>query len=585
METVRPKVEIGMRNQDSGSRIQEGVIPTAHSLGTPIPVNSPLSTLLPFPTHYPRSTTHLLIAVVALVFLAGSASAQSYRFVFFGPRSPVLIEAQISAGNWDLNRIRQQYAAGLLKRLDKDQDGTLSGEEAAELPSGGRFTAGAEKLGVAAMRYDTNPADGKIDETELLTFLETVFGPPLTVEKMAPRLAQTVRLYAELDADKDNRITPDEFRDGLAKLKLSDFDDDETLSVAELQPYPLSVVQAQQAMEAATPEGQSMPLVLATTEDDRKAAATRVSKEYAQGNEISDAARLGIPERFLKAFDADKSGALSEEELARYLEKAPAQLNLQVSLLPPFVQTGRISSVTTDVKVIEEGRRPKLDLAGIEVECVARNRGADVRDQVNLYKTRAMTADADMNGYLDAGEFNGLQAPGAMFQDVDLDKNDQVTRDEVDQYFSLDGLAAQSRLVATLSDEAKVLFNLLDSSSDNRLSLREIETAGDVIKQFDRDGDGALALQELASQYRITFSQPELLDFRPDANANPQSRQGIVRQDSSGPLWFRRMDRNLDNDLSWREFLGTREDFNRIDTNGDGLINLEEAEAAEAMRK
>jgi hypothetical protein len=45
------------------------------------------------------------------------------------------------------------------------------------------------------------------------------------------------------------------------------------------------------------------------------------------------------------------------------------------------------------------------------------------------------------------------------------------------------------------------------------------------------------------------------------------------------------MDRNLDGDLSWREFLGTRAQFDGLDQNQDGLMTLEEAEAAENLRK
>ena len=51
-----------------------------------------------------------------------------------------------------------------------------------------------------------------------------------------------------------------------------------------------------------------------------------------------------------------------------------------------------------------------------------------------------------------------------------------------------------------------------------------------------------------------------------------------------GPLWFRKADVNGDGDVSRREWLGTEEDFRRIDT--DGLISLEEAiKADEWFRK
>jgi hypothetical protein len=45
------------------------------------------------------------------------------------------------------------------------------------------------------------------------------------------------------------------------------------------------------------------------------------------------------------------------------------------------------------------------------------------------------------------------------------------------------------------------------------------------------------------------------------------------------------MDRNGDGDVSRREFLGTDEQFREIDTDGDGLISVEEAEAYDKKRR
>ena len=46
------------------------------------------------------------------------------------------------------------------------------------------------------------------------------------------------------------------------------------------------------------------------------------------------------------------------------------------------------------------------------------------------------------------------------------------------------------------------------------------------------------------------------------------------------PAWFQKMDHNKDGDLSPREFLGSRADFERIDSDHDGLIDPKEAEKA-----
>jgi hypothetical protein len=47
-----------------------------------------------------------------------------------------------------------------------------------------------------------------------------------------------------------------------------------------------------------------------------------------------------------------------------------------------------------------------------------------------------------------------------------------------------------------------------------------------------------------------------------------------------GPIWFQRMDRNLDGDLTWKEFLGPRHVFEELDADHDGLIDPKEAEKA-----
>ena len=51
-----------------------------------------------------------------------------------------------------------------------------------------------------------------------------------------------------------------------------------------------------------------------------------------------------------------------------------------------------------------------------------------------------------------------------------------------------------------------------------------------------------------------------------------------------GPLWFQKMDRNRDGDVSRKEFLGTDEQFKQIDTDGDGLISLEEAQRYDSRK-
>jgi hypothetical protein len=62
----------------------------------------------------------------------------------------------------------------------------------------------------------------------------------------------------------------------------------------------------------------------------------------------------------------------------------------------------------------------------------------------------------------------------------------------------------------------------------------------------------------------------------PDADAANE----VFTYSSSGPVWFRKMDRNRDGDVTPREFLGSLDRFNELDADSDGLLSGEEALAA-----
>ena len=115
--------------------------------------------------------------------------------------------------------------------------------------------------------------------------------------------------------------------------------------------------------------------------------------------------------------------------------------------------------------------------------------------------------------------------------------------------------------------------------ADGRLSPREVRGMPTLIDRFDRDRDGLLSVGEVPRRFRVTFSRgpvvaanpfgPVAVPRRMDGQPNPRP--------TAGPMWFQKMDRNQDGDVSRREFLGTDADFRRIDVDGDGLIDAKEA--------
>ena len=521
--------------------------------------------------------------LVSLAILVGSFSftsslqlqagetPQPSRIVFFGPTRPVILEAEFLNGRYSIDDMRALYAKEMFKQLDTDHDEVLSAQEAQKIPVNGRLRSDSPRLEENWARVESEPEDGAIDASELTAFIQQALGPPLSIERK-PNLAQTVRLYKDLDLNGDFRIDGDEVTQGLEILKSLDFDDDETLSVAELQPFPLSVIQAQQA------ETEDSPLPLQFVRDEQEIAKTTDAcfEFYGFDGQIPRETFSHITDRDFDRFDSNDDRFWDVAEVQKFLKFAPADYGMKISISPPSVEI---------VKGSHDGAlKTVLDLGGINVTWRSRSNVHQAIDQTKLYLIRFIMSDQDKNSYLSREEYFGLQSQ-VPFESVDLDGNDQVTREEIKFFFSMDGLAEQGRLVLSLFESTQNLFDILDANNDRRLNTREFTDGKERLLAFDVNHDGSLLADEFSTQFDVTISQPDILET-PTANMQmqQQSRLGNVNRNGSGPVWLRRMDDNLDGELSWREFLGSREKFDEIDKNHDNFIDLSEAEAVEALR-
>jgi Ca2+-binding EF-hand superfamily protein len=183
---------------------------------------------------------------------------------------------------------------------------------------------------------------------------------------------------------------------------------------------------------------------------------------------------------------------------------------------------------------------------------------------------------------LDRGDADRTGVFGPLFRTVDRDGDGKLTQAELEGYLNILAKGAAGSTVLSVFDHGRMFFDVIDGNRDGRLGPRELQGVWERLAVHDRNADGQVSRDEIPVRFQFSFSQGQAVGAGDGGASSPLAQD----RSSRGPLWFRKMDRNGDGDLSRREFLGAAADFQRMDGNGDGLIDAPEAERADvAYRK
>jgi Ca2+-binding EF-hand superfamily protein len=565
--------------------------------------------------------------------LAPGTDAQD--LVFFGQTRPVHLRLHISLDGKPFRAVWGAFVGRLFRHLDVNGDGALSKDEAERAPPvqtlfGTNFFGGFVPPPPSLAVLDADK-DGKVSREELAAYYERSGGAAFQLrfgdvsgfgsrrvgfagsgDLMGrwPAAADALneRLFELLDANKDGKLSRQELAAGPKVLAKLDADDDEMLTVNELLPggqRPSNQVVFTPVLVGDVGTGPvGGPFYVVRTKRPDPVLARQLLTRYGKGAKKLPRAALGLGKEAFARLDADGDGSLDAAELARFAAAAPeAEFTARLgqrrpgeAAVEPTRRDGR--EPPKGLVRTEKDGTPVLELGNTRVEMgLGNDAGAvgvlrvRVRQQ---YAAQFKVADRDGNGYLDEKEAQQSPLFRGLFKAMDRDGDGKLYPKEVLAYFqaleSLQKEAAASVVSLHVSDQGKGLFDLLDADGDRRLGVRELRQLPKLVDKLDRDGDGCLSRDEIPRSYRANFKRgpanPDTLRTTVFVfNGGMGVPQPALPERTAGPLWFRKMDKNRDGDVSRREFLGTDAEFKAIDTDGDGLISAAEAEAYDKLMR
>ncbi len=527
---------------------------------------------------------------------ASDSAAATRDIIYFHREHPIFIRVRIEIDQTPFELPWIAYVQALFGELDLDRDGSLGPEELSVTANVGSDEPSPEAVRLARdpdlWSADRSPFDQAITMDELTAFLVSAGrGPFHTVDAASAPVSNDsvgMTLFGLLDLNSDRILSREELESALTTLRRRDLDDDGTFGPLELGASGNSYV----APLAGTPGETPRPFAALTPGSAPIAILRELERRYAKIPSATSAGRstlsraleseeLGLESEVFDRYDFDSDGRLDLDELRELVRRPPPTMELVVRLgiraegAPVVEMISSAKGQNIAVRRSADGLA-SIVINDVQIEIAPATSGPDVAKQYLLGQFAA--ADLDKNNYLDDKEAGRSGTFRESFAEFDKDADGKLFENEMTVVVDGRMKAARSRTRMDINSRGRNLFGILDLDRNRSLSRRELAQAVKRIALWDTDSDRAISEAEIPQLYQISFGpgQPEFQGVQIPGQVQ-RSIGDTTSPLSAAPVWFEKLDRNRDSELTRREFPGTIAEFQKLDQNSDGVVDTAEA--------